>query len=223
MENASSSSSDVRLKSKSRTHRQRQGKKYIKTHHREVSSCAIIMWSFSLDESALPHLKESHRWRQLKNQHVVVAHNFRIERKTSLTQTRVADFARPSHAWEPEGPRPAGYAGVRLGENASPRASSRRKRPHVGTPRAADSCKRSRRRSPGQSRVHHSRVQNLQLAEIQATQPTSIPSVRRAAVRRPGQSCASRAVLLTALQLARARKPRCGPDFPSCEVRGLAR
>ena len=68
VEDASSSQPDIRLKSKLRTHRQRPAQKYIITRHHEVSSS----WSLSVDRSALPHTRESHRCLgQIRNQLVV--------------------------------------------------------------------------------------------------------------------------------------------------------
>ena len=80
VEDASSSSPDVRLQSKFRA------QKYIITRHHVVSSCAIITWFSSLGWSALTHLRERHSClRQLRNQFVVITHNFRISCKTCLT------------------------------------------------------------------------------------------------------------------------------------------
>ena len=75
------------------------------------------------------------------------------------------------------------HAGVRLGE----------KRPHFATPRTTNSCKQITRHNTQKSELHYWNIQNMQLADLQTTQPLpaagtskSMPSVRRAAVRRPG-------------------------------------
>ena len=84
---------------------------------------------------------------------------------------------------------PGGYPGVRLEEVRNPEQAEYQ-RDH--TLCATNSHQRSRRRSPEEPRLHHSRVQNLQFAEIPAAQsipavgaPTSMPSSGRPAMQRP--------------------------------------
>ena len=117
--NASSSSPDIRLKSKLRSHRQRPAQKYIKTRHHEVSSSAVF-WSLRLDLSALTHVREIHCCLVHVSNQLVVTHDLQIECTMCLMQTWTTGLPQLLDAWEAEGPHPGGYAGVHEGEVRHP-------------------------------------------------------------------------------------------------------
>ena len=100
VEDASSATSDVRLKSKTRTHHHHQAQKCVTACHHEVSWCRLNL-------SAPLH------------QHVVVTQNYQIKCETSPTRTRTADFAGSLPTSEP-GRHSGGCAGVCLGEARNP-------------------------------------------------------------------------------------------------------
>ena len=130
VEDACSTSSEVRIKSKGRMRRQRRAQKYTTTTHRDVSSCAVITWFFHLHLSAPLH------------SHVIVTRNSQLKCETSPAQTWTADFSRPSCAERREGADPGGYEGVRLCEAQNPaKADHERPRARRILP-AADSHQR---------------------------------------------------------------------------------